>query len=106
MELSGYLEESLEGKTFEDYKTDWRLRFQVERIVANITDQLVQMVNMFPELKAGISKLKDIRGFRNRIVHAYKHVSDKIVWDVANNWMPELFDEVRAILASIGERDD
>lgn len=39
---------------------------------------------------------KRIRGFRNRIVHEYFGIDHSIVWNIIQNYLPELVKELKA----------
>ena len=39
-----------------------------------------------------------IRGFRNRIVHDYFGIDYKIVWNIKDNFLPSLIDEIELII--------
>jgi uncharacterized protein with HEPN domain len=43
-----------------------------------------------------------LRGFRNRIVHDYMGINYKIVWNIKENFLPSLTDEIKIILEKIG----
>ena len=42
-----------------------------------------------------------LRGFRNRIVHDYMGINYKIVWNIKENYLPLLMDEITLILEKI-----
>ena len=42
-----------------------------------------------------------IRGFRNRIIHDYTGIDYNIVWDIKENFLPLLVDEIKLILEKI-----
>ena len=42
-----------------------------------------------------------IRGFRNRIVHDYTGIDYTIVWDIKENYLPLLKNEIRLILETL-----
>ncbi len=39
-----------------------------------------------------------LRGFRNRIVHDYMGIDYKIVWNIKENFLPSLIDEIKVVL--------
>jgi len=45
---------------------------------------------------------KRIRGFRNRIVHDYFGIDYGIVWDIIQNNLQELIDQLRDLTENIG----
>jgi uncharacterized protein with HEPN domain len=42
-----------------------------------------------------------LRGFRNRIVHDYMGIDYTIVWNIRENYLPVLVQEINAILNSL-----
>ena len=42
-----------------------------------------------------------LKGFRNRIVHDYMGIDYKIVWNIKDNYLPLLIDEITLILRKI-----
>ena len=42
-----------------------------------------------------------LRGFRNRIVHDYMGIDYKIVWNIKENYLPQLVEDVKLILEKL-----
>ena len=42
-----------------------------------------------------------LRGFRNRIVHDYMGIDYRIVWNIKENFLPPLIDQVKLILQQL-----
>lgn len=55
----------------------------------------------FPEYRSRISLVTDVIAFRNHIVHGYATIKDDIVWEITQNYLPRLHDEVTHLLAEI-----
>lgn len=59
--------------------------------VKNLSEELRQK---YPNVK-----WRKIAGFRDIVAHNYFGVSDEIVWDVVENEIPPLLEQVKAILS-------
>jgi uncharacterized protein with HEPN domain len=107
-DLKGYLWDVAEAcqkvqnytkaKTFEDYSTDDLLRSAVERQLTIAGEALAQAVQHFPEVATMISQLRQIVGFRNRMIHAYLQIDDLTVWGVVETYVPLLKSEAQLAL--------
>ena len=93
----------VEGKTFDDYLADLKLRSAVERQFQIIGEALAHLSRIDPETAARITDCPRIVSFRNILVHAYAQVNDRIVWGAARGSLPRLRAEVVALL---GEAND
>ena len=49
------------------------------------------MTEKFPELRK-------IIGMRNRIIHGYDNVDEELIWDVVQNRLPALREQVETLL--------
>jgi len=45
-----------------------------------------------------------LRGFRNRIVHDYMGIDYKIVWNIKENFLPLLTDEIKLIIEKLADK--
>lgn len=93
-EIDGFFDEF--PKDFIAYKNDIKTRRAVERnleIIGEATNRILQ--------KNGTIKLsyaRQIVSTRNRIIHAYDHVSDEVIWGILTDYLPVLLAEVKAML--------
>jgi uncharacterized protein with HEPN domain len=87
------------GKTFADYEADPLLRSGVERQFGIIGEALNLALRVDPSLAEQITGSGKIIAFRNRLVHGYSSVSNKVVWGVLEASLPTLKREVEALLA-------
>ena len=93
----------IEGKTFDDYLGDLKLRSAVERQFQIIGEALSRLSRIDPETAARISDCPRIVSFRNILVHAYAQVNDRIVWGAACGSLPTLRVEVTGLLAEASD---
>lgn len=63
--------------------------------VAHISDDMKQA---HPEVK-----WRDIRSFRNLLIHGYMYTNLRIVWGIVQSDLEQLREQVEAILSEIGE---
>ena len=88
------------GKTLEDYENDELLRSAVERKFSIIGEALSRLLRLAPKFRARISLPGQIVSFRNQIVHGYESIEDDMVWQIAQEYLPQLQAEVEALLNS------
>jgi len=63
--------------------------------------QVGEMVNKFSEefFRTNVSiPWHKIKGLRNRIVHDYDGIRLNIIWDVINDYLPDLIKEIKELL--------
>ena len=70
------------------YVSDWKTRSSVERQLAIIGEAVRHLQRLDPSLD--LQDAKDIVGMRNRLIHSYDNVDDKIVWQVVRLDLPKL----------------
>jgi uncharacterized protein with HEPN domain len=88
------------GKTLSGYSADRFFRRAVEREFEIIGEALRRIEQRDPPTAAGISELRRIIDFRNRIIHGYDSVDDAVVWGVIEKHLPSLVKEVTHLLES------
>jgi uncharacterized protein with HEPN domain len=92
----------LNGKTFEDYENDVLLRSAIERQFTVLGEALTQATKFFPDVESKVSFVRQIFGFRNRMIHEYAVVDNALVWSTAVRFLPRLRIEVQAYLEELG----
>lgn len=94
--------EFTEGKEFKDYTTDALLRSAVERQFEIIGEGLNRLKAVDLQLLSKISDYRRIIGFRNVLAHGYDVISDEIVWDITQNRLTLLRQEINEIKQEAG----
>ena len=86
------------GKNFSDYEADEMLRAAVERKLSVIGEAFNQLETADASVTETFPELRKIVGMRNRIVHGYDSVDEELIWDVVQNRLPLLKQQVDALL--------
>ncbi len=84
--------------TFEQYQASDLVRAAVERKFSIIGEALNQALQIDPTLRGGIDRARDIVDFRNRVMHGYFSVDDRILWSATRTSLPALREEVEILL--------
>lgn len=90
------------GKSVADYLTDAFLRAAVEREFIVIGEALSQASKSDPALGQAIKSLPEIVAFRNILVHSYATIRHQTVWDVVENELSPLKQQVEQLLSEAG----
>jgi uncharacterized protein with HEPN domain len=85
-----------------DYKTDVLLRSAVERQFEIVGEALNRLQGVDPGTAARISDYRRIIGFRNILAHGHDIVSNEIAWDIIQNKLPGLSQEIADIKDDYG----
>lgn len=91
------------GKTLADYQNDPLLRSGVERQFEIIGEALNQAIQHDPSVEELISNSSRIISFRNRLIHGYATISDKVVWGILETHLSVLTQEVKNLLETTGD---
>lgn len=91
-----------QGKSLDDYAADWLLRHGVQRgieIISEATRRVPQ------ELQATQPQIPwtQIAGIGNILRHEYHRVSDTVIWNVVQKYLPPLRAAVSAIDTALDE---
>jgi uncharacterized protein with HEPN domain len=83
-----------QGQTFDDFKSDTKTIDAVARNFEVIGEAASRLPSDFKE------NLKDIpwtriSGLRNRIIHEYFGIDYEVVWNIRNNFLPELIEKLQ-----------
>ena len=91
------------GKTLADYQKDPLLRSGVERQFEIVGEALNQAIQHDPSVEELISNSSRIISFRNRLIHGYATISDKVVWGILETHLSVLTQEVKDLLETDGD---
>lgn len=83
-------------KTFDHYSKNQLVKAAVERhlvIIGEATNKFLK-----EDSKNLLSSAKQIISLRNRLIHSYDNVDDRIIWTIVINHLNPLVEEVRALL--------
>jgi uncharacterized protein with HEPN domain len=81
------------GQTFEEFVADEKTFDAVLRNLAIIGEAVKQIPQEYRELHPTIEWRKIAR-FRDVVIHHYFAVDEQIVWDIVQNKVPELLDQL------------
>ena len=87
-----------DGLTLEEYQDPELKRAAVERKFSIIGEALNRALELDPQIQGRISRARDIVDFRNRVMHGYFAVEDRIVWSAIKTSLPVLMQEIDDIL--------
>ena len=90
----------VEGRSFDEYRTDDLLYSAVERKFRIVGEAMTQLRKRDPSLVQRFTDCRAIIAFRNLLDHGYAAIVHKKVWDILENKLPALLVEVDAILMS------
>ena len=86
--------------TFEAYQSDLKTRHAVERNFAIIGEAAARVDKSFRDLHPTVD-WRQVKDFRNILVHDYFGIDDAIVWDIIQLDLVPLEQGIRIVLASI-----
>ncbi|MBP9152608.1 MAG: DUF86 domain-containing protein [Flavobacteriales bacterium] len=93
------IDEHLDGKRdFQEYLDNKTKRRAVERELGIIGEAVSLLLKDDPEFP--LSLANQMKGMRNRILHAYDAVDDTIVWKTVVIDLPVLLAEINSLLRS------
>lgn len=85
------------GMTYESFKTDDKVVRAVEMNFIIIGEAATQIPEEIEEKHSNIP-WSLMRAMRNRIVHVYFNVDEKMMWDTIQNDLPPLIKELEKLL--------
>ena len=87
----------LEGVSYSQFETDFRINFAVVRaleIIGEAAKRIPEQVRQrYPDIP-----WKGMAGMRDRIIHGYDNVDLQIVWDVVKRDIPQLKPKIELLL--------
>ena len=94
IDILGFISE----KTFHDYENDRMLQSAVERQFEIIGEALSRLSKIDPDTASKISHFQRIISFRNILIHGYDIIENVVVWDVIQQDLPKLHNQVENLL--------
>lgn len=102
-DASGFILESVRGKSLADFRGNRLLRQAIERNFEIIGEAIRRLAQVDPECAARIGDYRQIIAFRNVLIHGYDLVDDALVWDTIERKLPALLHDVSCLLGSLGD---
>ncbi|PWR71857.1 DUF86 domain-containing protein [Methanospirillum stamsii] len=99
MEAINNIQKYVGNNSFEDFLTD---QMRIDAVVRNFEIIGEATKNISNEIKVQFPKTdwRSIAGFRDILIHGYFGIDIEIVWDVIENKLPELKEEINQIINS------
>ena len=85
--------------TKDDFIEDETLKRAVVRSL-EIIGEATKKISADYKVKWNSIQWKNMAGMRDRLIHDYMGVNYSIVWDVLTNKIPDLHNQIQAVLAS------
>jgi uncharacterized protein with HEPN domain len=97
-----FIETMAAGRTLDDYRADEVFRSAVERKFEIIGEALNRLRKIDPTLADQIPEQRSIVSFRNVLIHGYDVVDDAVVWKIILQDLPQLRQQVTAMILLLG----
>ena len=97
IEEGEYAMSKVEGRTLAEYQADRDFRLIIERLLINVGDAVVQLKAADSSFVEQLSYVREIVGFRNIAVHGYYMLDHARVWDICQNYLPQLVAEAKEL---------
>ena len=91
------------GKTIADYGADWLLRHGIQRGIEVISEAARRIPVELPATQPDIPRAS-IMGIGNVLRHEYHRISDRLIWNVVENYLPPLRAAAQAIETNLDEK--
>lgn len=86
------------GKSRDDFMNDLMFRRAVERQFEIIGEAMNRLRKVDPLFTDRISEYRGIISFRNVLIHGYDKINDDVTWQIIENRLPILRNEIDALL--------
>ena len=100
LEAIGNIKDFTRGITFETYLVDLKTKHAVERNFSIIGEAVARIDKSFKDIYPSVD-WREVKDFRNIIVHDYFGIDDTIVWDIIHLNLDQLNKDILVILASL-----
>jgi len=98
LEACQSIQQHCANRTLEQYFADRWFRRAVEREFEIIGEALNRLDRLDAATAGRITALRRIVDFRNRIIHGYATVDDKVVWGIVATDLPVLKSEIEKLM--------
>jgi uncharacterized protein with HEPN domain len=98
LEAIQFISEDTAGLTFDTFVHDRRMRQLVEHKLVVIGEAANRLRRRHPTVAARIADMHQIVGLRNTVIHGYDLVDYNRVWNIVQENLPILQQEVRQLL--------
>ncbi|MCC9077812.1 DUF86 domain-containing protein [Litorilinea aerophila] len=88
----------VKGKSLVDYQQDEMMRAAVERKFEIIGEALRRLQISDEDVLEDIREYRKIIGFRNLLAHGYDAISDEVVWEICQDDLSLLLEDVSRLL--------
>ncbi len=82
-----------ELNSFDQYKKNFLIKAAVERHLAIIGEAINKYLKESPENE--LTQAKQIISLRNRLIHSYDNVDDRIIWSIVAKHLEPLHQEIK-----------
>lgn len=80
------------------------MRYAIERNFEIIGEALLRLERTDPATAARIPDYRAVIGLRNRLAHGYDSINSERVWEIVQDFLPNLRSEVDQLLREVEER--
>ena len=94
------IQDYVRGKTLDDYLESKNLRDSVNWNFCVVGEALSQLKRMDVEAAEEITDHWKIIGLRNQLIHGYAVINNRITWNIIDEKLPILIDELEKMLNS------
>lgn len=98
-DAAGFIRQATGGRSLDDYRNDRMFRQAVERNFEIIGEAMRRLSRDDPQTAARVTSHQQIVAFRNLLIHGYDLIDDEKVWNVIENDLPRLEQEVTDLLS-------
>lgn len=89
--------EFVHGMTFDEFRQDYKTTYAVFKALENI-GEAVKKIPIAVRKKYPAIPFKEMAGMRDVLSHEYFGINHKVVWNVVNQKLPQLIDELREMI--------
>jgi uncharacterized protein with HEPN domain len=86
----------------DDFLADKRTQRAVVMSLVIIGEAATKIMEQHPDFTDAHSEIpwRNMRGMRNRMAHGYFDINLELVWSTAQDWIPQLIVQVKAVRAA------